>query len=751
MNTYKKPSRNCNILLAGILISCFNSSFAQTYGECIIDDVTEHIPPENCYYQTPQEVPKIIDGLPPGTTIEMIPTYEGVYCNATNSKEACLIENGGGLGGQRQVFDSVLIFEMIGTGQLASFHRIIKMDISSEWHSAPRIPTDAFQAFDTQVFSQQGVITGDPDFASLQIVAGQNFGLTSFGHSRIKRLSDGRLVVDSFFDLSNQISFVGAPGGVLDGLSGTTLNSTRLESRATKQPCHISSSASILVTECDIRSPNRPLEIIDGLPPGTTIELSPQITNIVCTGSGGSCGQNGGNLGGQRETFNATMVIQARGTGTLADFNRIIRLPLSAVTDSAPRSPNSPVQGLVTDLVHLQASITGDPDFATLDIFAGSANGLVSPGATVFVEMTNGNWLLDSFYETTFQIDFTGAPGGALEGLSGSTQMSTQLATREKQSAVIENDNGSGTVTLPPSSASYTTFEDHFVIENGLPPGSRIELIPTIDTFFCMVPNCGNLGGLLGGDVENYYANLNLKALGRGSLTGYQRTLNLPVIMQSHSAPKIAGSLEQMFDTDLFSMQATLFGDQDFDQLIITGGTNNSLPSPGYTNLKDLNDGTFQVDSFFDISYQIDYVGAPGSMLDGMSGTTTDTVTLTAVNNPATIAHSITIILNALSGQSTDIQFSGDLGNFTLDSDNNSTLSEIHTFSNLLVGDYHVSSQTPFIELVNIECTDPDAQSVINLPNFEAIIDLDFNEDVICTFTTSSTDIIFSNGFELLK
>ncbi len=32
----------------------------------------------------------------------------------------------------------------------------------------------------------------------------------------------------------------------------------------------------------------------------------------------------------------------------------------------------------------------------------------------------------------------------------------------------------------------------------------------------------------------------------------------------------------------------------------------------------------FHVDSFFDVSYEIDFVGAPGSILDGMAGTTVD-------------------------------------------------------------------------------------------------------------------------------
>ena len=36
----------------------------------------------------------------------------------------------------------------------------------------------------------------------------------------------GGFDVDSFFDVTSQIDFVGAPGGALDGLSGTTAERT---------------------------------------------------------------------------------------------------------------------------------------------------------------------------------------------------------------------------------------------------------------------------------------------------------------------------------------------------------------------------------------------------------------------------------------------------------------------------------------------------------------------------------------------
>ena len=87
------------------------------------------------------------------------------------------------------------------------------------------------------------------------------------------------------------------------------------------------------------------------------------------------------------------------------------------------------------------------------------------------------------------------------------------------------------------------------------------------------------------------------------------------------------GDAVQDFDADLFSLTGQIFGDPDFDTLSITAGTNAGLPSPGHTTLTRLGPpgSDWNVDSFFDISYQIDFQGAPGSVLEGLSGSTQGT------------------------------------------------------------------------------------------------------------------------------
>ena len=79
-------------------------------------------------------------------------------------------------------------------------------------------------------------------------------------------------------------------------------------------------------------------------------------------------------------------------------------------------------------------------------------------------------------------------------------------------------------------------------------------------------------------------------------------------------------------------MEGQLSGDADFCTFQLVTGSAFGLPSPGETTLTELQGGEFSVDSFFDVSYRIDFVGCIGSVLEGMSGTTTGTTRLHAAS-----------------------------------------------------------------------------------------------------------------------
>lgn len=188
--------------------------------------------------------------------------------------------------------------------------------------------------------------------------------------------------------------------------------------------------------------------------------------------------------------------------------------------------------------------------------------------------------------------------------------------------ACVVPDNGFHTASLPPLPCSYVALQPLQVVA-GLPPGSTVELEATIDSFFDITYMAGGGFGS-GGHVQQFQAALRADLSGTGSLAGYFRPAFFDVFCEVHEGPRGGpGPDIQSFNTAMVTMFAQLPpGDPDFDLLRITGGFGYGLPSPGHTTLSSVATG-WSVDSFFDITYRIDFVGAPGGPFAGRSGSTT--------------------------------------------------------------------------------------------------------------------------------
>lgn len=186
-------------------------------------------------------------------------------------------------------------------------------------------------------------------------------------------------------------------------------------------------------------------------------------------------------------------------------------------------------------------------------------------------------------------------------------------------------DNGGGTVDLPPAGCDYVG-ESPWRIVDGLPGGTTIEIDATFSNYINVV---SVPGGTLGGEFEQFDLGVMLEMTGTGALAGFSRTLFVFAQAETHSAARTPGDAVQSFSTEWFSLNGQLFGDPDFDMLQIQGGSSFGLPSPGQTTLTRLGPpgSDFNVDSFFDVEYKITFQGAPGSVLDGFSGTTTSGTT----------------------------------------------------------------------------------------------------------------------------
>ena len=423
-------------------------------------------------------------------------------------------------------------------------------------------------------------------------------------------------------------------------------------------------------------------KFICGSQPASVCSFGPPIPGV-------DCDQPGGSLGGEEECSDSELAMTLHGTGALAGWNRTITLPIGFETHTAPRTPGAPTQSFDTQMFRLFGQTTGDPDFDLLRITAGNDFGLPSPGHTTLRSIGGGNWAVDSFFDITYRIDFVGHPGGHVGGMSGSTTGTIRMQVGQGVGCThtpVSCDDGNpctddacdpvmgcihtptgcddgnactddscaqglvapnctvtgsgGTVTLPPAGCDYLSPSDVHEIISGLPAGTTIEFGAIHRDFICrggsagggcsFVPppgTCEQPGGSLGGNEECSDSSLSLALHGTGALTGWDRTLALPVKFETHVAPRTPGNPVQSFDTQMFALQGQLPpGDPDFDLLRITAGNNFGMPSPGHTTLRFQGGGQWHVDSFFDITYRIDFVGHAGGHVGGMSGSTTGTI-----------------------------------------------------------------------------------------------------------------------------
>ena len=188
----------------------------------------------------------------------------------------------------------------------------------------------------------------------------------------------------------------------------------------------------------------------------------------------------------------------------------------------------------------------------------------------------------------------------------------------------IAPDNGGGTADLP-AACPYEAPEEPFFILDGLPLGTTMELDPIFNDFESIVRTPG---GLLGGEILDFDATLELDVTGTGSLTGFNRHLSVPVLLVVHTGPRTPGDPVQTFASEIFQLHGEIYGDPDFCTIRITAGSDYGLPSPGQFILTELPSGNYNIDSFFDITYQIEFEGCPGSIIEGYMGTTTGTTRL---------------------------------------------------------------------------------------------------------------------------
>ena len=211
--------------------------------------------------------------------------------------------------------------------------------------------------------------------------------------------------------------------------------------------------------------------------------------------------------------------------------------------------------------------------------------------------------------------------------------VSLTIATTVFAQSCVLPDNGTGTVDLPPECPDG--YIGHMSITDGFPAGTTLEIDAVLTDFSNILREPG---GEPGSEVQGFDAYLYWEVSGTGDLDGFSRALVIPVIGQTRTGPRTPGDPVQSFPAEVYFIFGTLYGDLDFCALTIRAGTNYGLPSPGVTTLTELPGGDFAVDSFFDVTYVIEYEGCPASPLADYMGASLGTDRFQAGGNPTTVA-----------------------------------------------------------------------------------------------------------------
>jgi hypothetical protein len=523
---------------------------------------TIDFPPE-CPYNHPTEPMMMIDGLPAGTTIELAGPLTDFY-NVADTP-------GGTLGGEICTFDAYLDWMVSGTGELAGFSRHLYVPVSGEIHIAPRTPGDPVQTFAARIFSLQGQLFGDPDFCTLRFTAGSDNGLPGPGQTVLTRLPSGDFAVDSFFDITYRIEFEGCPGSQLDGYAGTTTDTVP------RTTCY---DATYPVDWCRLQWP---------------------------------------------------LTISAWSSQEVMVYGRLY---IAGVTDRTTGNDATP------GIVRGQAGYgppESDPSAGGWTWFEAVPNPAWDGGtagepdndeymAPLITPPAGGNY--DFCYRFSGDVGATWLYGDKDTGVPGEDGSENGYQPANAGKMTIQPvccqapDNGTGTIDFPPDCPFDSETEPMLIID-GLPPGTTIEMWGPIRDFVNVV---NTPGGSLGGEICTFDAYLDWTVSGTGDLAGFSRHLYVPVSGEIHIAARTPGDLVQAFGCEIYDLTGEIFGDPDFCTLRFTAGSDNGLPGPGQTVLTKLPTGDFAVDSFFDITYRIEFAGCPGSQLDGYAGTTTATV-----------------------------------------------------------------------------------------------------------------------------
>lgn len=180
--------------------------------------------------------------------------------------------------------------EISGTGQLGFYNREMTLPIVFEFHVDGYTPGPSEQEFDIELMKLEGRITGDADFDTLRIAAGDSLFIAreqdpypaSLGSLTLIRQSDGKFQVEGDLDVHYEVKLDGKVGGPFEGLSGLTTGNTLfvLGDGAVGEICNLADNGFgtiALPPQCDEGFLGN-IQLTEGMPSGATLEIAAHVT-----------------------------------------------------------------------------------------------------------------------------------------------------------------------------------------------------------------------------------------------------------------------------------------------------------------------------------------------------------------------------------------------------------------------------------------------------------------------------------------
>jgi len=97
-------------------------------------------------------------------------------------------------------------------------------------------------------------------------------------------------------------------------------------------------------------------------------------------------------------------------------------IPTAFTVATAPHSDDPEGQSFDTNMYSISGSATDVPGFSSISLVGGTSNGYDSPGHFALISDGKGGYVIQSTFTIGYRIDYVGAPGGPLDGGSGSIE-----------------------------------------------------------------------------------------------------------------------------------------------------------------------------------------------------------------------------------------------------------------------------------------------------------------------------------------